>query len=58
MLEKCNGKVLYKHFGNSDVDNQTIKGMDYKLFLGLKGHINTEGTPKNQGSFLFLMLLD
>ena len=34
MLEKRNGEGTYKLFGNSDIDNQPIKEMDYKLFLG------------------------
>ena len=34
MLEKCNGKGLYKLFGNISVGNQLIKKTDYKLFLG------------------------
>jgi hypothetical protein len=58
MLEKCNGKGLYKLFGNFSIDYQMIKETDYKLFPGFKGHKNIKRNPEKQGSFLFLMLLD
>ena len=44
MLEKRNREGAYKLFENSDIDNQPIKEMDYKLFLGLQGHKNKNGT--------------
>ena len=55
MLEKRNGKCLYKLFENSDIDNQPIKEMDYKLFLGLQGHKNIKRNPEKSR---FLPLFD
>ena len=46
MLEKCNGKGLYKLFGNISVGNQLIKETDYKLFLGVKGCKNIKRNLK------------
>ena len=32
MLEKCNGKGVYKLFKNFNAENQQVEEKDYKLF--------------------------